>query len=621
MEGYSGASRPAPNVYLRMDDRELMALRVTIPGPDEDGNRPDGTERNFVFVQASIRGTECSGGHFNLYDDRHAVDGRQIIEWIAAQSWSNKAVGMVGGSFPGQTAYWVAAAKPDHLKAVMPSLLHSDIYRDIFMPGGVQNILFPSLWTYGMGVAAGPHRVPIDSVRNQTIPNDEICTQAEASRYGVGDLFQPQLEPVWRGIEGVDNDWYHDHAALDVADNIKIPYYQQGNWQDEQVGPRAVVLFHHIHPDLVDICDKDGNPISVIPKKFALSSGDHGNGGFYNADRWAWFDMFLRGKCDAKGLLATPIDADGRPANAVVNYFETVNSTTYVTRKSAPAWPFPDTDWQQWYIHDGGVLDENLPGAAEGQDTYLSGIPRRGWFWYEEYRPSPIPATPAHLGNDLTQARSLPDNVSYETAPLSDNLIVAGPVMIDLWASMIGTDADFFVTVSDVWPDGSISYIARGLLKASHRAIDPARSYYVDASGETCVGYTKQDPDLSCDNAGYTLVQPYRPHTNPQPVTPLDINRYQIEIFPIGHIFRKDHKILVQVYTPPQVDGLWGYTATQHQPAAVTIYHDDAHRSVLQLPVVPTTDTPIPSTPPTDCRVPAGFPCTPPSMLDAILSP
>ncbi|MGH2671196.1 MAG: CocE/NonD family hydrolase, partial [bacterium] len=338
---------------------------------------------------ASIRGTECSGGHFNLYDDRHAQDGREIVEWIGTRSWSNGAVGMVGGSFPGQTAYWVAASgpRPEHLKAVIPSLLHSDIYRDIFMPVGVQNILFPSLWTYGLGVVSGPHRVPYDSVRNGTIPNDEICVQAEASRYGVGDLFQPQLEPVWRGIEGVDNDWYHDHAALDVADNIKIPYYQQGNWQDEQVGPRAVVLVHHIHPDPVEICTDPQNPqnkVTVIPKKFALSSGDHGNGGFYNADRWKWFDIFLRGKCDVTGLLANP-DSSDRPENAVVNYFETVDSSNYLTKKSGRAWPFPDTDWQQWYIHEGGLLDQDPPGAGEGQDVYLSGVPRRGWFWYEEY--------------------------------------------------------------------------------------------------------------------------------------------------------------------------------------------------------------------------------------------
>ena len=145
MEGYSGASRPMPNLYLRMDDGELMALRVTF------GAGPRG---DYAFVQASTRGTECSGGSFNLYDRRHAWDGHHIIEWIADQDWSNGNVGMFGSSFPGQTAYFVATTKPPALKAISANLLHSDIYRDIFMPGGVQNYLFPTLWTY----AAGPHR-------------------------------------------------------------------------------------------------------------------------------------------------------------------------------------------------------------------------------------------------------------------------------------------------------------------------------------------------------------------------------------------------------------------------------------------------------------------------------
>lgn len=75
MEGYDGASRPAPNAYVRMDDGELMAVRIFFG---------DGPRKDYAFVQASIRGTECSGGNFNLYDKRHAWDGHHVIEWIAA---------------------------------------------------------------------------------------------------------------------------------------------------------------------------------------------------------------------------------------------------------------------------------------------------------------------------------------------------------------------------------------------------------------------------------------------------------------------------------------------------------------------------------------------------------
>lgn len=575
MEGYSGATRgDGPNAYLRMDDGELMALRFSFnQGPNLD----------YAFVQASIRGTECSWGHFELYDRRHAQDAHQIIEWIAAQSWSNSRVGMFGSSFPGQTAYWTATTKPPHLYAVSANLLHSDIYRDIFMPGAVQNILFPSLWTYGLGVVAGPHRIPVDSVSDQVILRDEICLQAQVARYSVGDLPQPQNEAVWAGLRSVDDDWYRAHAALTYVDSIKIPYYQQGNWQDEQVGPRAVVLFNHIHPDARTIIGPDNQPRTVVPKHFAVSNGDHGYGNFAGNQRWAWFDIWLLDKPDVMGLTN----------NQIVNYFETDNDGNAAGTKSGNSWPFAGTTYDRMYLHSGGGLNGTAPGSAEAGDNYLSGIARQGWFFYA-YDGTADPVAPAVTGvtEAVTTAHSLPDVVAYESPPLTSQKVVAGPLLMELYASMVGTDADFFVSISDVYPDGRISYLQRGLLKASHRKVDPERSYY----------------------DGSTLVQPYRPHTNPQPVTPLAIERYTIEIFPLGHVFRTGHRILIQIHTPPMTDGLWGYTPS-HQPALVTVYHDAEHPSFVQLPVV-TPDAPISDVTPADCRVPGGFPCSAPSPLD-----
>ncbi|MGH2754093.1 MAG: CocE/NonD family hydrolase, partial [Actinomycetota bacterium] len=477
MEGYSGASRPAPNVYLRMDDGELMALRITF------GAGPRG---DYAFVQASTRGTECSGGSFNLYDRRHAWDGYHIIEWIADQDWSNGNVGMFGSSFPGQTAYFVATTQPPALKAISANLLHSDIYRDIFMPGGVQNYLFPTLWTY----AAGPHRLPQDSVQNETIPADEICSQLQASRYSVGDLPQAQNEPAWAALRSVDDDWYAAHAALTYAPSIKIPYYQQTNWQDEQVGPRAVVLFDHINPDPQWIRDSRGKKRFVVPKKFVAANGDHGHGGFAGDDRWSWFDIWLLGMPDVNGLLD----------HQVTNYFEADGEGVSIATKSGNSWPFEDTKYEKSYLHEGGVLNEEPPTTAEAPDTYLSGAARQNWFQY----------APDNFGSEVTTARGLPDQVTYVSEPMTEAQAIAGPILMNLAASIAGTDADFYVSISDLFPDGSVSFLQRGLLKASHRRVDPERSYYA-ADGQT-------------------MVQPYRPHTNPQPVTPDEIINYKVEI-------------------------------------------------------------------------------------------
>src|SRR5207248_9234899 len=44
----------------------------------------------YVMVHASIRGTGCSGGRFDLFDRRSAEDGYELIEnWIVRQRWSN----------------------------------------------------------------------------------------------------------------------------------------------------------------------------------------------------------------------------------------------------------------------------------------------------------------------------------------------------------------------------------------------------------------------------------------------------------------------------------------------------------------------------------------------------
>ncbi len=575
-EGYGGAG--TPNAYLRMDDGTLIALRIRFGG---------GPRGDYALVNASTRGTECSGSSFNLYDRRHAWDGHHIIQWIAEQPWSNGRVGMHGSSFSGQTAYWIAATQPPALHAVSSNALHSDIYRDIFMPGGVQNYLFPTIWTYG----SGPHRLPTTAQGNGTLTNDEICAQNQATRYGPGDPIQPQNEPAWAALRSVDDQWYTAHAALTYAPAIKIPYFQQNNWQDEQTGPRAAVLFHHIDPTPRTITGADGEPKTVVPKKMALSTGDHGWGQFHRRDLFDFLDIWLLDMPDVNGIHDAQVE----------HYWETrvdQPGSEYTFRKTGQAWPFPDTDWQRFTLHGDGSIDRSAPAEEEASATYLSGIARQNWFWYAKGEAS-----------DVTTARGYPDAVAYESDPLEEDLVVAGPVLATINASILGLDTDFYVTVSDIYPDGSVSPIQRGLLKASHRRVDPQRSYCVGGDGLRA----------PCTESGTVLTQPYRPHTNPQYVIPGEVEEYQIEVFPIGHVFREGHRVLVQIHTPPVTDGLWGYTPTHHAPGLVSIHHDAANPSWIQLPVVqPDAVQPDDAllTAPEGCTVPGGFPCTPASALN-----
>src|SRR5258708_7278709 len=77
--------------------------------------------RGYASVLVDLRGLGGSEGvAWEHVDRREGDDGAQIVEWAAAQPWSDGNVGMWGMSYGGFTAFSTAAARPPHLKAIAP---------------------------------------------------------------------------------------------------------------------------------------------------------------------------------------------------------------------------------------------------------------------------------------------------------------------------------------------------------------------------------------------------------------------------------------------------------------------------------------------------------------------
>jgi len=99
----------------------LMLTQYDIDG-GRRGNGPAAyTQRGYIFVQVYVRGRGRSGGeksdNLGLQVGR---DGYDVVEWIAAQPWSDGHVVMFGGSFVGMTQWRTAAQHPPHLAAIAP---------------------------------------------------------------------------------------------------------------------------------------------------------------------------------------------------------------------------------------------------------------------------------------------------------------------------------------------------------------------------------------------------------------------------------------------------------------------------------------------------------------------
>src|SRR5581483_10236070 len=102
----------------------------------------------YVLVHASVRGTGCSGGHFDLFDRATAYDGKDLIDrWIPRQRWSNGRVGIIGHSYPGLTGFAIAETAPRHLDGMAVSGLIDDLYSGLSYPGGIPNGGFTLAWT------------------------------------------------------------------------------------------------------------------------------------------------------------------------------------------------------------------------------------------------------------------------------------------------------------------------------------------------------------------------------------------------------------------------------------------------------------------------------------------
>jgi putative CocE/NonD family hydrolase len=62
-----------------------------------------------------------------------------------------------------------------------------------------------------------------------------------------------------------------------------------------------------------------------------------------------------------------------------------------------------------------------------------------------------------------------PDYLRFQTQPLEKDVVIAGAVTMDLWASTDGPDTDFVVKLVDVYPDGYEAIILDSAIRTRYR--------------------------------------------------------------------------------------------------------------------------------------------------------
>lgn len=501
--------------------------------PSADFLVPEG----YVHLGVSIRGTGCSEGSYDqVFSAQEAEDGAHVIEWAAQQPWSTGKVGMMGWSYPGIVQFMVAAEQPDGLAAIAPFETLGDLYRDAFYPGGIFNDAFGLGWTLGfqqlnsLRFSAGENAALLSE-------GDPSCARNQAASLPgwIADNAGP-----YAATHPHDGHFYASRSPRTVMDRIEVPVFMADAWQDEQVGSRGLFLY-----DLIE-----------TEKKLTVVNGIHGdprNTPFVQDQLVRWFDRWLKG--ERNGVLREPavtvlldLDAERVPG-------QVIRSESY---------PLEDTSFTRLYLRTDKRLLFSPPRPAEPADEYAY--------------PGTQSVAPYY---GLPAAGAL----HYQTPPLEHDLVVAGPAELVLYAQTTAPDTDWFVTLSEVAPDGSVTHIQKGMLRASHRRVDPERS-----------------------RPG----RPFHTHRVSEPVPVGETVRYRVEILPFAHAFRAGSSIRLDFLTPSALpEPWWGYVMTP-VPSVNTVRHSRTTPSHLLLPVV---DAPVDSPRP-PCGANLGQPCRASSPLE-----
>jgi predicted acyl esterase len=193
----------------------------------------------FTVVDVNMRGTGCSGGAYDFFEPLQNLDGYDVIEIIARQSWvQHHKVGMMGISYGGISQLFTAQTQPPDLAAIAPFSV-IDATQTTLYPGGILNTGFAVPWALERQHDAEPASAdggqPWAYQRVQE--GDDTCK--------ANQVLHPEAADLMAKIRA------NDHYVPEVADplapitfveKIDVPTFMACQWTDEQTGGHCPTL-------------------------------------------------------------------------------------------------------------------------------------------------------------------------------------------------------------------------------------------------------------------------------------------------------------------------------------------------------------------------------------------
>lgn len=545
------------NVLIRMRDGVELSADLLIPvgkGPfpvilertpyDKKNSRNAGTEsyarRGYIVALQDCRGRFNSDGVFDPYRQEHK-DGFDTVEWLAAQSWCDGNVGMIGCSYSSQTQWYSASQVPEALKAIIPiESPPGNAFVNEPICGGTM-ILALLEWNVYMGrrsanVAEGQDLLSEHQDYFNVLPLSKV---GEAT--GVNCpwweewLNHPTYDAFWDSC-GYEQFW----------PNMTVPALNISGWWGLNFNgaPRNFV---GMREQGATAEAREGQRLVIGPWPHWVNGSRKLNGMDFGLDAITglsgyalkFFDYYLKGKTD------NSLQDDPRVHVFVVGANEWWQ---------ADQWPLPGTTPTPLYLHSDGQANSHRGNGKVSFDKPVDEQP-------DQYVANPLDPVTTHwnLREGPVDDRAVterPDVLCYTSDVLTDALDVVGDISAVLYASSSAKDCDWHVRLVDVHPDGTARFMCHGALRARFRN-----------------GF---DQSLM--------------------LTPNEVIRFNIDMTATGIRFLPGHKIRIEIasswfnrFDRNLQTGAENWMRDDGEPVIATqrVFHDSSHPSHILLPIIP----------------------------------
>ena len=480
-----------------------------------------------------------------------------IVDWIIAQPWSNGAVGGYGISYDGNTAELLAAINHPAVKATAPLFDRFDPTYNLARPGGVFNEHFISQWREANAIRDRGQHCPDDQRFSpnclllkllvgplKPVDSDEGGQQLEqilAERNNPFDVYKAVQGVTYREDELAAGLIAADISPFGLRQKIEsagIPMFIQMSWHDAASVKGTLSRYMTF-----------SNPQQVIIGPWS-HGGDEHTDPFLDVETAVepteaeqlqaviqFFDNYLKGEATA-------------PLASSITYY-TLGTGTWQTTST---WPPPGVTEQKWYFGENGALVSEPPTGTAGADEYVV-----------DFTASTGEATRWHtsLGGDVVYPDRREEDeklLTYTSAPLTADLQITGHPIVNLHVASTATDGAFFVYLEDVAPDGRVTYITEGILRALHRQVSEATPPFVQFG-------------------------PYHSFSavDGQLLTPGAVTEISFNLIPTSVVIKAGHQIRVAIA---------GHDASVFEPVAqdqapiMTVYRNEIYPSGIILPAL-----------------------------------